>query len=66
LTESELAWLRQLPEHILVVVDEAYFEFSQRTTIDDVLQRPNWVVLRTFSKAFRLAAFRVGYAVSNP
>jgi histidinol-phosphate aminotransferase len=28
--------------------------------------RPNWVVLRTFSKAFRLAAFRVGYGISNP
>ncbi|MEB3290290.1 MAG: histidinol-phosphate transaminase [Leptolyngbya sp.] len=66
LTEAELAWLRQLPENILVVVDEAYFEFSQQTTVAEVLQRPNWVVLRTFSKAFRLAAFRVGYAVANP
>lgn len=66
LTEAELAWLRQLPEDILVVIDEAYFEFSQHTTAAEVLQRPNWVVLRTFSKAFRLAAFRVGYAVANP
>ena len=66
LTETELTWLRQLPEDILVVVDEAYFEFSQHTTVAEVLQRPNWVVLRTFSKAFRLAAFRVGYAVANP
>lgn len=66
LTEAELAWLRQLPQDILVVVDEAYFEFSQHTTVSDVLQRPNWVVLRTFSKAFRLAAFRVGYAVAHP
>lgn len=66
LTAAELAWLKQLPEHILVVIDEAYFEFSQHTTVAEVLSRPNWIVLRTFSKAFRLAAFRVGYGVANP
>jgi histidinol-phosphate aminotransferase len=65
LTAAELAWLEQLPADILVVVDEAYFEFSQQTTVAQVLQRPNWVVLRTFSKAFRLAAYRVGYGVAN-
>lgn len=64
LTAAELDWLRQLPSDILVVVDEAYFEFSQHTTVADVLQRPNWVVTRTFSKAFRLAAHRVGYAIA--
>jgi histidinol-phosphate aminotransferase len=66
LTEAELTWLRALPENILVVVDEAYFEFSQQTTAAEVLQRPNWVVLRTFSKAFRLAALRVGYGIAHP
>lgn len=66
LTEAELDWLRQLPEHVLVVVDEAYFEFSQHTTVAEVLQRPNWVVLRTFSKAFRLAAHRCGYSIATP
>ncbi|MDJ0706681.1 MAG: histidinol-phosphate transaminase [Leptolyngbyaceae cyanobacterium MO_188.B28] len=66
LTEAELTWLRGLPEDILVVVDEAYFEFSQRTTVEEVRQHPNWVVLHTFSKAFRLAAHRVGYAIAHP
>lgn len=66
LTAAELDWLDQLPADILVVVDEAYFEFSQQTTVDAVLNRSNWVVMRTFSKAFRLAAYRVGYAVANP
>ena len=65
MTAAEVDWLKSLPEDILVVVDEAYFEFSQQTTAVEVLQRPNWVVLRTFSKAFRLAALRVGYAISN-
>ena len=66
LTAAEVAWLKDLPPEILVVVDEAYFEFSQQTTVAEVLARPNWVVMRTFSKAFRLAAYRVGYAVANP
>lgn len=66
LTINEIAWLQSLPEHILVVVDEAYFEFSQNTLVSQLVQRPNWLVLRTFSKAFRLAAHRVGYAVGHP
>ncbi|MGV0023846.1 histidinol-phosphate transaminase [Phormidesmis priestleyi] len=66
LTETELNWLRSLPQNILVVVDEAYFEFSQTTVAIELSQRPNWVILRTFSKAFRLAAHRVGYAIAHP
>lgn len=66
LTEAEIAWLKGLPEHILVVIDEAYFEFSQTTLAPELLQRPNWLILRTFSKAFRLAAHRVGYAIAHP
>lgn len=66
LTSNELEWLRSLPEQILVVIDEAYFEFSQTTIVSELLQRANWVVLRTFSKAFRLAAHRVGYCVAHP
>lgn len=66
LTSAELDWLKQLPEDILVVVDEAYFEFSGHTTLADALRRPNWMVTRTFSKAFRLAAHRVGYAITHP
>ncbi|MEH2292184.1 histidinol-phosphate transaminase [Nostoc sp.] len=66
LTAAELAWLRSLPQHILVVIDEAYFEFSQTTLVGELAERPNWVILRTFSKAFRLAALRVGYCVAHP
>ncbi|OLP17157.1 histidinol-phosphate aminotransferase [Leptolyngbya sp. 'hensonii'] len=66
LQAAELDWLRALPEQVLVVIDEAYFEFSGTTIVAEVLQRPNWVVLRTFSKAFRLAAHRVGYAIAHP
>ncbi|MEH2228392.1 MAG: histidinol-phosphate transaminase [Nostoc sp.] len=66
LTAAELAWLRSLPEDILVVIDEAYFEFSQTTLVGELAQHPNWVILRTFSKAFRLASLRIGYCVAHP
>ncbi|MFM7365177.1 MAG: histidinol-phosphate transaminase [Cuspidothrix sp.] len=66
LTASEITWLKSLPEEILVVIDEAYFEFSQITLLRELLRHPNWVILRTFSKAFRLAAMRVGYCIGHP
>jgi histidinol-phosphate aminotransferase len=66
LNRAEIAWLQQLPSNILVVIDEAYFEFSQQTLVSEIAQRSNWVILRTFSKAFRLAAHRVGYAIAQP
>ncbi|MBE9047918.1 histidinol-phosphate transaminase [Pleurocapsales cyanobacterium LEGE 10410] len=66
LRERELDWLTSQPENILVVVDEAYYEFSQTSVVGELAQRSNWIVLRTFSKAFRLAAHRVGYAIANP
>ncbi len=65
LTAAELAWLRSLPQDILVVIDEAYFEFSQTTLVGELAQHPNWVILRTFSKAFRLASLRIGYCVAH-
>lgn len=66
LTAAELDWLRNLPPQILVVIDEAYFEFSQTSVVAELSEHPNWVILRTFSKAFRLAALRVGYAIAHP
>ncbi|WP_377477169.1 MAG: histidinol-phosphate transaminase [Microcoleus anatoxicus] len=66
LTTNEIEWLSTLPEDILVVIDEAYFEFSQNTLAGKLQEHPNWIILRTFSKAFRLASMRVGYAIANP
>lgn len=50
----------------LVVLDEAYYEFSQVTGIELVEEFPNLMVTRTFSKAFGLAGLRVGYLGANP
>lgn len=65
LTVDEIQWLKNLPSDILVVIDEAYYEFSQQTLVSELPNHPNWLILRTFSKAFRLAAHRVGYAIAH-
>lgn len=49
----------------LVVVDEAYFEFSRHTMRPHMDRHPNLVILRTFSKAFSLASMRAGYLLAN-
>ena len=49
----------------LVVVDEAYSEFSGKTVVDLVEKFDNLVVIRSFSKFFGLAGLRLGYAVGN-
>jgi histidinol-phosphate aminotransferase len=50
----------------LVVVDEAYFEFSDQTAVPLLGRYPNLIVLRTFSKAMALAGLRVGYLLAEP
>ncbi len=61
------AFLARVPEHVLVVLDEAYREFVSDPEVPDGLTltdaHPHVVVLRTFSKAHRLAGLRVGYAI---
>jgi histidinol-phosphate aminotransferase len=63
---GELAALaRSLPDAV-VAVDEAYFEYGGKTVVPLVAEAPNLVAIRTLSKAFGLAALRVGYAVAAP
>jgi histidinol-phosphate aminotransferase len=69
-TQSELvAFVEQVPSHVLVVVDEAYLEFVRMDDAVDGLATyrrfANVVLFRTFSKAYGLAGFRVGYAVAQ-
>lgn len=49
----------------LVMVDEAYFEFSRSTMRPLLEEHENLVILRTFSKAFSLAGVRLGYLLAN-
>ena len=50
----------------IVMVDEAYFEFSRHTMRPHMTRYPNLVLLRTFSKAFSMAGLRVGYLLAQP
>ena len=51
----------------IVVVDEAYIDFSRQESMAQMVQQyPNLVVLQTFSKAFGLAGIRLGIAIANP
>src|SRR3954447_14483962 len=56
---------RALPE-IPFVVDEAYYEYDGKSVVPLLAEAPNVIALRTLSKAFGLAALRVGYAVAAP
>jgi histidinol-phosphate aminotransferase len=62
-------FLAHLPEHVVVVVDEAYAEYVDDPDYPDCTQWldsfPRLIVTRTFSKIFGLAGLRVGYAVSS-
>jgi histidinol-phosphate aminotransferase len=64
LPDADLRRLLALPA--VVVLDEAYIEFSDGSRIDWVTQHPNLVVLRTFSKWAGLAGLRMGYGAFPP
>jgi histidinol-phosphate aminotransferase len=62
--------IRALPEHVLVAVDEAYFDFvsepGYRSMLPHIAERKNVVVVRTFSKVYGLAGLRIGYGLAHP
>ena len=62
--------LARVPEHVVVVFDEAYFEYVRSAEFPDsmayVKQGRNAIVLRTFSKIYGLAGLRIGYGVTTP
>jgi len=69
-SREELAWfVQQAPEHVLVVMDEAYIEFLSNAP--DFIpqlrsgQKHNLLLMRTFSKIYGLAGLRVGYGIGT-
>ena len=69
--EELLAFVEAVPGHVTIVVDEAYFEYSNTPEYADTVSEPafrrhNLVTLRTFSKAYGLAGLRVAYLVGSP
>ncbi len=69
INKDEFVWMMdQLPEDVLVLMDEAYFEFADG--VEDYASAleydyKNVIVLRTFSKAYGLAGFRLGYGIAE-
>lgn len=61
--------MESVPEHVLVVVDEAYADYidcdDYPNTIPYLNKYPNLIITRTFSKVYGLAALRLGYAISS-
>ncbi len=69
-TSDELeAFIERVPSDVLIVIDEAYTEFVAGDDVPDGIElfrrHPNVAVLRTFSKAYGLAALRVGFAIAH-
>ena len=67
--EQVEAFLRKVPERVLVVLDEAYNEYLapelRADSVKWLKRHPNLVITRTFSKAYGLAGLRVGYAFAH-
>lgn len=68
-TDAEFKrFMRRVPDDVLVVMDEAYFEYAREVSdyphsLD--YEYDNIITLRTFSKAYGLAGFRIGYAIAS-
>jgi len=65
------AFIEKLPDHVVAILDEAYFEIMPEEMKPDVLKhiragKENVIILRTFSKAYGLAGLRIGYAIGHP
>jgi histidinol-phosphate aminotransferase len=70
-TKSEMdRFLARVPDHVLVCVDEAYYEYVTRAeypdSIDFLREGKNVLALRTFSKIYGLAGLRIGYGITKP
>ncbi len=70
ITKDEfLRFADKLPDNVLIIVDEAYIEFVRNDSVynalADPLTDPRVVTLRTFSKAYGLAGFRIGYGIMD-
>ena len=62
-------FVAKLPDHVVLAIDEAYFEFVRRPDFPDardlIQKRPGTIALRTFSKIYGLAGLRIGYGICD-
>ncbi|WP_303247927.1 histidinol-phosphate transaminase [uncultured Methanobrevibacter sp.] len=66
ISEEDISRIAEINEDILVVVDEAYFEYAEVTNKDLINKYPNIFIIRTMSKVMGLAGMRIGFGLSSP
>ena len=68
--DETAAFMERVPDDVLVVFDEAYYEYVDRSdypqTLPYVLEGRNFIITRTFSKIYGLAGLRIGYGIAPP
>jgi len=68
--EEVIAFVNEIPDHVLLVMDEAYLEFledpADLASLVRLGVRPNLLLMRTFSKIYGLAGLRLGYGIGHP
>ncbi len=63
---ADLLRIADAAPEVLLIVDLAYVEFADENPTEQLLERPNVVMVRTLSKAWGLAGLRLGYAIASP
>ena len=66
--QTILDFLKEVPKDILVIIDQAYYEYTsqqEEILINEINNFPNLLLTRTFSKIHGLAGLRIGYGISN-
>ncbi len=66
ISKEDISRIAEVNEDILIVVDEAYFEFSEVNNVDLIDKYPNIFIIRTMSKVMGLAGMRIGFGLSSP
>jgi len=64
--ESLVELVKKVPGHVIILVDEAYLDFTTQPSLSSLIHElPNLVIVKTFSKIYGLAGARIGYALAN-
>lgn len=66
ISKKDISKIAEINKDILIVVDEAYFEYSEVNNTDLISKYPNIFIIRTMSKVMGLAGMRIGFGISSP
>ncbi len=66
ITSGDIYYLLENVKDTLILVDEAYFEYSNKTFVENLSNYPNLIITRSFSKGFHSSGLRFGYLLASP